>query len=466
MQIKIKPQTGLFLLTLLFLSTIPLTAEALEVKFCVPNCGADNPTDVAANTQGPGTPNTDATGVTTNTLLIPSFVYKGFTISMTAVAQQSGTLQKITFNPTTITAPSSCGTGVSPSPAPCQIEIIATSQTSPLCGDPIPSTSPGQGCDFPARKPDGGYPAGVFMAGAFTGTMATGTGNGDSISMTADATGLKDSDGTPTTGSADVINATPGGSTGDQVVSLPSKCTGTATCKFIATSLVKSFNSQISETVQQVCEPSPCLTRLSTRVNITFTNTSSTNVHKVTLPGGSVHVNPKKNPGDPPPAVTLLENSYRQFSSISWQRLFVHNSEFTVNGSFTLATQSPGVSADKEEVQLLINNLLDNTKKFELFIPQGSFKSLQGGTQFSFTGNAVGHSGNLPDATLSVTAKFTRDTIDPKKWTFDATIKGINLKKVVTPPTPPPGLTSVELILVGDSGDKGKNNVIAEIANN
>ena len=45
MRTKIRwPKIGLFLLTLLFLSAIPLTAEALEVKFCVPSCagtGAD-----------------------------------------------------------------------------------------------------------------------------------------------------------------------------------------------------------------------------------------------------------------------------------------------------------------------------------------------------------------------------------------------------------------------------------------
>jgi len=390
-----------------------------------------------------------AAGVTTTVVTIPSFTYKGFTISGTVTAQQSGTLQKIAFNPTAVTA--IAGTSCTPAATnPCRIEIIATSHVA----------------NFPARKPTGGYPAGVFMAGFFTGTQAAKP-NGDTISMTAEASGLKEAasshpitiDDNDALNKA-VINATPG-TTGDTAVSLPSSCTGSPACLFTATSLVKSFNSQITETVQQVCETgSPsCLTRLSTKVNIRFTNTSTTNVHKVTLPGGAVHVNPPTENNNP--IDVLLENSYRQFSSISWQRLFVHNSEFTVNGSFTLSDQSPGVSADNEEVYLNINNLLDNAKKFELFIPQNSFKKLQGGSQFNFTGKAVGHAGDQPDVTLSVAAKFTRVSTSPEKWTFDATVKGINLKQVVTPP---PGPTSVELILVGDGGDKGKSNVIAEIA--
>ena len=99
------------------------------------------------------------------------------------VAQQSGTLQKITFNPTAITANATtdCNTSAT---NPCRLEIIATSHVA----------------DFPTAKPTGGYPAGVFMAGFFTGTQpSTGTNYpspgpqslGDSISMTAQASGLK-----------------------------------------------------------------------------------------------------------------------------------------------------------------------------------------------------------------------------------------------------------------------------------
>jgi hypothetical protein len=452
MQIKMKPKTGLFLLTLLFLSTIPLTAEALEVKICVPNCVAD----LSPAIFGPGAPST-VSGVTTTPVTIPSTAIpnpiKGFTIVAKVTAQQSGTLQKIVFNPTTLTAPSGCTVT-----APCPIQIIATSETSSAC---VPGTDQ-PGCDFPVRKPTGGYPAGVFMAGAFTGTMATGTGNGDTISMTAEASGL--SDATPGLAiNSDVINATPGAGTGDAVVSLPSGCTGTATCKFTATSLVKSFNSQITETVQQQCDAglTNCLTRLKTRVDISFKNTSATNVHKVTLPAGHVHVNPKtpENPNNP--IDVLVENTYRTFASINWDRLFVHNKEFTLNGRFTLDDNSPGLRED-EEVHLLINNL-DKTLNFELIMP--SLKIALGGAQFTFTGNAVGHVGGADDVTLSVAAQFKRDDINPKKWTFDATIKGINLKQKVS--TTLPG-NSVLLRLVGGDGggDTGQNNVVATIANN
>ena len=42
MQAKTRwPKIGLFLMTLPLLSAIPLTAEALEVRFCVPTCAAD-----------------------------------------------------------------------------------------------------------------------------------------------------------------------------------------------------------------------------------------------------------------------------------------------------------------------------------------------------------------------------------------------------------------------------------------
>ncbi len=122
--------------------------------------------------------------------------------------------------------------------------------------------------DFILDKPTNvGYPAGVYMAGSFTGTQAASP-NGDTISMTAEASGLKAAAGARAVGiipgvpaisdsdrvAQDVINATPGAGTGDVLVSLPSSCTGTSTCKFTATSLTKSFNTQITETVQHKCD--------------------------------------------------------------------------------------------------------------------------------------------------------------------------------------------------------------------
>ena len=200
------PNISLFLITLLFLSAVPLSVEALEVRFCVPDCASDAST--TTNTKGPGT---TAPGTTrTTTLTIPSFTYKGFTISGTVTASQSGTLQKITFSPTTLTATATAGCTTT---NPCRMEVVATTHWT----------------DFILDKPTNvGYPAGVYMAGSFTGTQAASP-NGDTISMTAEASGLKAAAGARAVGiipgvpaisdsdrvAQDVINATPGAGTGD-----------------------------------------------------------------------------------------------------------------------------------------------------------------------------------------------------------------------------------------------------------
>ena len=129
-------------------------------------------------TRGPGTPST-VSGVTTTRVAIASFVKGPFTISGTVTSQQSGTLQKITFSPTTITANANAGCNTTAT-NPCRIEVIGTSHWS----------------DFPlAKTTNVGYPAGVYMAGSFTGTQAASP-NGDTISMTAEASGLKATAGT------------------------------------------------------------------------------------------------------------------------------------------------------------------------------------------------------------------------------------------------------------------------------
>ena len=246
--------------------------EALEVRFCVPVCTGTG-ADPTPQIRGPGVPST-VSGVTTTRVTIASFVYKGFTISGTVTSQQSGTLQKITFNPTAVTANAGSGCNTSAT-NPCRIEIIATSNIA----------------DFPAGKPVGGYPAGVFMAGFFTGPQAASP-NGDTISMTSEASGLGGTVAAPTTTLVNtaVINATPGTAPGDSKVSLPSSCTGSPTCKFTATTALKSFNSQITETVQQRCEGTltSCRTRLRTAVIINL----KTAGNRVNLPGGMVTIDP------------------------------------------------------------------------------------------------------------------------------------------------------------------------------
>ena len=207
---------GRQLLSFLAASVLPLSAHALQIEFCVPDCA----TGVKHTIQSePAQTVTDATGLTTTTVPIASFTHQGFTISATVSSLQSGTLQKIAFNPTTIIAAAGSGCSVT---LPCKMEIVATSNP----------------CDFPTAKPAGGYPAGVFMMGSFAGAQPAG--NGDTIAMTGEASGATSSapleaclNADPATrpvaiaATDDVINATPGTGPANIGVSLPSSCTGT-----------------------------------------------------------------------------------------------------------------------------------------------------------------------------------------------------------------------------------------------
>ena len=178
---------------------------SLGNQILVPSCAAQT----APAIRGPGTPST-VSGVTTTRVNISSFTLQSrFTISGTVTSQQSGTLQKITFNPTAITAIAGSGCNTTAT-NPCRLEIIATSHWN----------------DFPAAKTTTGYPAGVFLAGFFTGTepahASPPNANGDTVSLTGEASGLKASAGNSPTIIVDsdainkvVINATPGTSSGD-----------------------------------------------------------------------------------------------------------------------------------------------------------------------------------------------------------------------------------------------------------
>ena len=79
-------------------TAVPFSARALEVKFCSPTCEGPD-ADPSPTVIGPGTPVTDpVTGVTTNSIVIPTFTTQGatkaFTITATVTSQQSGSLQK------------------------------------------------------------------------------------------------------------------------------------------------------------------------------------------------------------------------------------------------------------------------------------------------------------------------------------------------------------------------------------
>jgi len=391
----------------LALSALSLPAHALLVEFCVPDCATGAKFTVQST---PQQTLTDATGVTTTTIPLASFVHAGFTIVATVSSQQSGTLQKITFNPTTITA--NAGSGCSAA-APCRMEILATS-------DP---------CDFPTAKPAGGYPAGVFMMGSFAGPQVAT--NGDTISMTGEASGATSSSTSPEACNStdtrpvaipitdDVINATPGTGPANIGVSLPSSCTGSPACKFMASTFKRAFSTQITETVQQICpiESTSCLTRLRTKLNVEIKAVGN----RVTLPLDHVTVNP-----DPQPDPALKKNPTQQlitqvsppFSDMDVGLLEVGRNDFLLTAKLRLDSDNP-IDPSKEEVFLRVG-------PFSLTIPPNKFKRLLQGKLYTFLGRIDG---------MEIVATFARDLRNPSVWTFIAGVHDVKLKPLL--PAPP-----------------------------
>ena len=312
-------------------------------------------------------------------LVIPSFTLPTtdgratFTISGTVTAQQSGTLQKITFNPTTIAAnvDSACNTTAT---NPCRVEIIATSSI----------------VDFPDRKPVGGYPAGVFMTGYFTGVQplhqVPKLATGDTISMTAESSGVSDAAGRAAL-KFYVVNAVAAGDTGDTKTSLPASCSGSVGCKFIASDASDSFSTQIQETVQQTCDAGlpDCLTRLRTRVNVSI----KTAGNSVDLPGGACTVPP------PPPGAPAINQTALLFNEIlhplgnfNVGKLAVGSNDFAVGAKLTLPTGG-AIRPDQEEVFLRVGD-------FTMTIPKNKFKRLLQGRLYTFVGKVGGRSASSP----------------------------------------------------------------------
>jgi hypothetical protein len=348
------------------------------------------------------------TGVFTTTLALTGVTVGGFTVAGTApkaVAVQSGTLQKITFSTTTIKAPT---TGCSVA-APCSIEIVATSDPN----------------DFPTRKPTGGYPAGVFLAGFFTGAQSATAGQGDTISMSAEASGLTEA-GAPL--NSDVINATPGAGAGDTQVSLPSSCTGNAACKFTATTALKSFNSQITETVQQRCDAglTNCRTRLKTTLKISF----KTNSNSVSLPAGLTTVDPPVV-GKPNPITQLITETLPPFENLNVNHLVVFRTTFALDASFELDT-GKSIDPANEEVYFRVG------PSFGMTIPAGKFKRLLQGRLFTFFGKVDGR---------DIAASFARGS-NPLKWTFALGVEGVDLTSLPEAPAQ----ISVDLAVGSDTG--------------
>jgi hypothetical protein len=405
------------LAALAVLSAVPLSASALQVRFCTPVCegtGAD-PTPSVFNG---GTPVTDANGVTTNSAVIATVHTNGstsFTITATVTSQQSGSLQKITFNPTSIivNAGSPCSTL-----NPCRLEVTATSDQF----------------DFPTPKPAGGYPAGAVMIGGFTGPQAAAP-NGDTISATSEASGIRlvnaDVNGGVVTQpvSTDFINATPGTGPANVGASLPSTCTGTPGCKFTATALRKAFSTTINETVQQQCDvelPS-CLTQLRTRLNIEF----KTPGNRLTLPYDWATANNDPQHPEVNPTEVLLASTLASAGTFEVNTLDVGPHHFMMKASLGLEADAT-IDPVTEEVYARIGT-------FSLSILPGSFKRQQDGRVFAFHGKIEGR---------QVNATFARDRRNPGLWEVVLAVHGVELTGLPQPPLQ----VSVEIGVGGDAG--------------
>lgn len=411
---------GLFFLTFLSLAVLPLPGQALVVRLCTPSCegAVPDPTPVAEGvnqfTSLEGQTST-VDGVTTTTLPV-SVTYNGFIVSATVTSQQSGTLQRIVFNPTVVTAPSS-GCSVL---APCRFEIMATSQPT----------------DFPILKPAGGFPAGAFMSGKFEGT-----GNGDTISATGESSGLSD---TFTPVSTDVINLTPATGPANVGSTLPNTCAGNIGCKFTSAAFRRSFWSELTETVQQECGTNAdgvpianCLTRLKTRINLEI----KTNNNRVTLPFTHEKQNisaadeaaftrdgtiPQTTPGK-----ELIKTAIVPAGDLDIGHLLIGKNNFALTAKLKL-TSGAAIDPSKEETYFSIGS-------FSLLILSDKFKKLVQGKLYTFLGKVDG---------LDVAATFARDLRDPTLWIVVLGAHGVQL------PVPRPSDPQVA-VKIGVGSDSG-----------
>jgi hypothetical protein len=414
---------NLFLVALAALSFAPLPARALLIQVCTPACeGVD--ADPAPSVFGPGTPTVDANGVTTNAIPIATFTHTrgatSFTITATVTAAQSASLQRISFNPTSITANvgSPCSTTT-----PCRLEIIATSDQF----------------DFPTPKPTGGYPAGAFMMGSFTGPQAASP-NGDTISATSEASGIRlvsiDTGSVSLDPvSTDVVNATPGTGPANVGASLPSTCTGSPGCKFIASTFKKAFSTQISETVQQQCdvEQPSCLTRLRTRLNIEL----KTPGNRVTLPYDWATANNDPEHPEVNPTEVLLANTVSSVGAFEVNSLAIGPNHFLMKATLALGADA-SIDPVAEEVYVRVGT-------FSLTVLPSQFKRLQDGKLFTFNGKVEGR---------QVNATFARDRKNPLLWDVIFAVYGVQLTGLPQPPLQVP-------VEIGVGGDAARDVVTA-----
>jgi len=341
-------------------------------------------------------------------------------------AEQSGTLQRITFSPAVVTAASSgCSLAT-----PCRIELMATSQA----------------VDFPLPKPAGGFPAGAFMSGSFGGT-----GNGDTISATGESGGLMPDQVTPV--SSEVINLTPGTGTANVGATLPKECTGSPTCKFTSGAFKRGFQSDLTETIQQDCGVdgdgiplATCLTRLKTKLTIEL----KTNNNAVRLPYSyeKQNIDPKEeaawlaDPRKVPtkiPTKELIKTAIVPLSDLDVGQLLIARDNFALTAKMKIGTNG-SINPAAEETYLSIGS-------FSMLILANKFKRLLDGKLFTFLGKVDG---------LDVAATFVRDARDPTLWGIVLGVHGVAL--------PQPAVSDPQVaVKIGVGNDSGTDFVTPKI---
>lgn len=295
---------------------------------------------------GSSTTTVDVDGVLTTTVDFSGGVaVAGFGISGTAIAEQSGSEERILFQSVSVTGPAGCSIG-----SPCLLGLTATS-------DPT---------DF-APKPPGGYPAAVLFSASVSGAA------GNEISGTGD-------------NNADIINGDPGGS----AVSVPWTCTGTQECAFttIGDPNADFFGDVGFENVQlacggaATCTPSQIFTLnlkiVGTTINIPAAGTveSRTNSSEPLLTTVPPVTGKSLRLFDTKVAITRLPGS-PDLSKAS----FAMSTRFAVNGN--------GIDPLNEDLTATVGT-------YKVTIPKGSFKPIFG-RKFAFKGviDGVGLAGLL-----------------------------------------------------------------------
>lgn len=283
---------------------------------------------------GSSTTTVDVEGVLTTTVDLVDFTTAdGFTITGSAIAEQSGSEERILFQNVSLTGPTGCSIDL-----PCFLSLTASS-------DPT---------DFAPKAP-GGYPAAVLFSASVSG------GAENKLSGTGD-------------NNADIINGDPGGS----AVSVPWTCTGTEACAFTTSGDPSAdfFGDVGFETIQLTCAQPPCTPSQSFTLNLKIIGTT------VNIPAaGTV----ESRTGSPEPLIGTippLSGTSLKLSETKVEITRLEGFPDLSNANFklttTFAVNGNGINPLDEIVRVSLGTLL-------LTIPGGSFSEIPGG-RFSFKG--------------------------------------------------------------------------------